>query len=235
MQTIFGVFVRMSDQQAFKYQRILTLSPKAFSLLRANLRQIKDAHPDMPFFFFRKQASEVKIFGHTVTETIKFSFIVSAFLRENGISPSEIQMADPVPIPQGAPMGGAGGGAAAAPAVGGLEIPLANYASGNSNAFSGLSFAALNRNVGRLPTFAAPAHASAPADAAQAPRPLTIAANGNVNVRGETLLFGNAVETNVGGENILAGSSRRRRRSTRRSRKSRKERQSKKAHRSRRA
>ena len=61
----------------------------------------------MPFFFFSKGASEVKIFGRTPTETIKFSFIASAFLRGKGIESSEIRMSDPVPIPQGAPMGGA--------------------------------------------------------------------------------------------------------------------------------
>jgi hypothetical protein len=208
----------MSDQQAFQYQRILTLSPKAFNHLKVNLWQIKAAHPDMPFFFFTKGAREVKIFGHTPTETIKFSFIVSAFLMKRGFPSSEIQMSDPVPIPQGAPMGGAGGGAAAAPAVGGLEIPLANYAAnGNSNAFSGLSFAALNHNVGRLPTFAAPAPAPAPAAAAAAaPRSIETAANTN---------------TNVGGAAIpgLSGGNRRRSRSTRRlkkSRQSRKARQS---------
>ena len=95
----------MSGRQVFQYQRILTLSPKAFNLLKTKLSEIKAAHPDMPFFFFRKGANEVTIFGRTATETIKFSFIASAFFRERGILPSEIQMADPVPIPQGAPTG----------------------------------------------------------------------------------------------------------------------------------
>ena len=138
----------MSDQQAFQYQRILTLSPKAFNLLKSKLWEIKAAHPDMPFFFFRKGANEVKIFGHTQTETIKFSFIATAFLRERGIESSEIQMSDPVPIPQGAPMGAANvplppvasannagwnvaGSQAAAAAAAAVNAPLPPVASAN--------------------------------------------------------------------------------------------------------
>ena len=111
----------MSDRPKFQYQRVLTLSLKAFNILKDRLGEIKTAHPDMPYFFFRKQARAVTIYGQTQTETIKFSFIVFKFLRENGISPSEIQMSDPVPIPQGAPMGGAG---APAPNANVARLPL---------------------------------------------------------------------------------------------------------------
>jgi len=125
----------MSGRPAFQYQRVLTLSGRAFTILKAKIGEIKAAHPDVPFFYFNKERREVTIFGRTATETIKFSFIASAFLRERGILPSEIQMADPTaitaPLPPVAAANDPGWNVAGSQAAAAAAVPLPPVAAAN--------------------------------------------------------------------------------------------------------